>query len=192
MNYHHRFLVKAPQAAVADFHRHSNSMGAITPPPVVVRVHHAPAVLCEGDQMDFTMWLGPLPIHWVARIEQITPVSFVDRQLSGPFGAWEHLHTYVEVLAPPAPQSWGEKETTAAPQSWGEEETNATLNSWGEEQAPTTVVIDQVTAEFSRHWFWRLVGLGMWVSLPMLFAYRGWKTRRILETGAPVQARSAS
>ena len=148
MQYHHRFVVKAPQCAVADFHRNSDSMGAITPPPVVVRVHSAPPKLGEGDQMDFTMWLGPLPIHWLARIEQTTPVSFVDRQLSGPFSAWEHLHTYL-----------------AQDQS-------------------TTVVVDQVTATLSDHWFWRFVGLGMWISLPILFAYRGWKTRRILQMQA--------
>ncbi|MEZ4584038.1 MAG: hypothetical protein R3A10_20780 [Caldilineaceae bacterium] len=60
-------------------------MGAITPPPVIVRVHRAPELLGEGDEMDFTMWLGPLPIRWLARIEQVTPVTFVDRQLRGPF-----------------------------------------------------------------------------------------------------------
>ncbi len=123
-------------------------MGAITPPPVVVRVHAAPARLAEGDTMDFTMWLGPLPIHWIARIEQTTPVSFVDRQVSGPFARWEHLHTYVA-------------------------------------QGPaTTVVVDQVTAELAANWFWKLVGLGMWISLPLLFGFRGWQTKRILERRA--------
>lgn len=145
MQYRHRFVVNAPQAEVADFHASSLSMGAITPPPVVVRVHAAPATLAEGDTMDFTMWLGPLPIHWIARIEQTTPVSFVDRQVSGPFASWEHLHTYVA-------------------------------------QGPaTTVVVDQVTAELSANWFWKLVGFGMWISLPLLFGFRGWQTKRILE-----------
>jgi ligand-binding SRPBCC domain-containing protein len=148
MQYRHRFVVKAPQSFVAAFHRQADSMGAITPPPVRVRIHSAPAELRDGDQMDFTLWLGPLPIHWLARIEQATPVSFVDRQISGPFAAWEHLHLYVM------------------------------------EDSTTTVVVDQVTAELSRHWFWRLIGLGMWGSLPILFAYRGWKTQRILEAQA--------
>ncbi len=35
--------------------------------------------------------------------------------------------------------------------------------------------------EHRRHWFWRLVGMGMWLNLPILFAYRGWKTRQLLE-----------
>jgi ligand-binding SRPBCC domain-containing protein len=145
MIYRHSFEVAAPQSVVADFHCNSDSMGAITPPPVIVRVHNAPEQLSEGDEMDFTMWLGPLPIHWVARIEQTTPVSFVDRQISGPFASWRHLHTYV---------------------------------AHGPEK---TLVIDQVEAELSDNWWWKMVGTGMWLNLPILFAYRGWKTRRLLE-----------
>jgi ligand-binding SRPBCC domain-containing protein len=119
-------------------------MGAITPPPVIVRVHRAPAQLAEGAQMDFTLWLGPLPIRWLAQIEQVTPVSFVDRQVRGPFARWRHLHTYIA------------------------------------DGPDHTLVIDQVEVELSRHWWQRLVGLGMWLSLPLLFAYRGWRTRRLL------------
>ena len=103
--------------------------------------------------MDFTLWLGPLPIHWVARIEETTPVSFVDRQSQGPFAAWEHLHTYV-----------------AQPDG-------------------STVVDDRVTARLRKHPYWFFVGLGMWVTLPMLFAFRGWKTRRILEAAHADQVR---
>ncbi len=120
-------------------------MGAITPPPVVVQVHAAPQRLSEGDIMDFTLWVGPLPLHWVARIEETTPISFVDRQVQGPFASWEHLHTYVA------------------------------------QQDGSTAVDDRVTARLRRHPFWFAVGLGMWVTLPLLFAFRGWKTRRILE-----------
>jgi ligand-binding SRPBCC domain-containing protein len=144
MIYRHSFEVTAAQSVVADFHRNSDSMAAITPPPVIVRVHSAPERLGEGDEMDFTMWLGPLPIHWVARIEQTTPVSFVDRQLSGPFARWKHLHTYVA------------------------------------DGPDKTLVIDQVEAELHDKWWWKVVGLGMWLNLPILFAFRGWKTRRLL------------
>ncbi len=69
MKYHHTFRVKAPQAAVAEFHSRSASMPAITPPPMIVRVHAAPARLASGDEMDFTLWAGPVPLRWVARIE---------------------------------------------------------------------------------------------------------------------------
>lgn len=58
MNYQHRFRVPVSIEQVAEFHRRSASMVAITPPPIVVKVQRAPAVLADGDEMAFTMWLG--------------------------------------------------------------------------------------------------------------------------------------
>ncbi|MGE5603497.1 MAG: SRPBCC family protein [Nitrososphaerales archaeon] len=72
-------------------------MAAITPPPMIVRVHSAPATLKSGDRMDFTLWAGPVPIHWVACIEDASANGFTDRQLSGPFGSWVHRHGFERV-----------------------------------------------------------------------------------------------
>jgi ligand-binding SRPBCC domain-containing protein len=144
MKYKHRFEVKAPLAAVAEFHAQSASMGAITPPPVMVRVHRAPTRLDVGDEMDFTMWLGPLPLRWLARIEDVSSTGFTDRQLQGPFKHWLHRHTFLPV------------------------------------NEATTAVVDEIELEIRPHLLWGLVGLGMWISLPLLFAYRGWKTRRLI------------
>jgi ligand-binding SRPBCC domain-containing protein len=99
MKFLHRFIVNAPVAEVAAFHSRSASMAAITPPPIVVQMHRAPELLAEGAQIEFTLWLGPLPVRWVAQIEQVTPVSFVDRQLRGPFTRWDHLHLFVPLDA---------------------------------------------------------------------------------------------
>lgn len=145
MQYHHRFRVQAPLAQVAAFHRQSASMSAITPPPVLVRVQRAPTILQEGDEMAFTLWLGPLPLPWVARIEAVTPTGFVDRQLSGPFHQWVHRHTFHPI------------------------------------SEQVTEVIDELEITLAAAWHWKLMGLGMVISLPILFAYRGWKTRNILE-----------
>jgi ligand-binding SRPBCC domain-containing protein len=145
MEYKHRFEVNAPLTTVAEFHAKSASMGAITPPPVVVRVHHAPARLDDGDEMDFTMWLGPLPVRWLARIEDVSPTGFTDRQLHGPFRHWVHRHTFTPV-----------------------DET-------------TTAVVDEIELELRSNLWWKLVGLGMWLSLPLLFAYRAWKTKRFIQ-----------
>jgi ligand-binding SRPBCC domain-containing protein len=122
-------------------------MPAITPPPIIVRVHRAPARLGEGDEMDFTLWAGPLPLRWLARIEDASPAGFTDRQLRGPFAAWAHRHTFVRVTD------------------------------------EITEVVDQVAAQIKRHPFWGPVGLLMWAGLPLLFAFRGWQTRRLLEAG---------
>jgi ligand-binding SRPBCC domain-containing protein len=97
MKYTHRFHVRASLAEVAEFHGRSASMAAITPPPIIVWLHHAPAVLAEGDEMDFTMWLGLLPVHWLPRIEDVSPSGFSDRQLQGPFTEWVHRHRFVAI-----------------------------------------------------------------------------------------------
>ena len=44
--------------------------------------------------MEFTLWLGPLPLHWLARMEDVSPTGFSDRQLGGPFAEWIHRHTF--------------------------------------------------------------------------------------------------
>jgi ligand-binding SRPBCC domain-containing protein len=145
MNFCHSFTVRAPFEVVARFHSCSASMGAITPPPMVVQMHHAPILASEGDLIDFTLWLGPLPVNWVARIEQVTPISFVDRQVRGPFRRWVHLHTFVPV------------------------------------DSQTTRVIDLVEGDLRPEWCWRGFGVAMWMGLPLLFAYRQWRTKRLLE-----------
>lgn len=88
MKYRHSFRVHAPLSAVASFHAQSASLSAITPPPIIMQIHQAQLVLKEGDVMDFTLWLGPLPMRWVARIEDVNPTRFADRQLRGPFRQW--------------------------------------------------------------------------------------------------------
>ena len=145
MIFRHRFRVRARQARVAEFHARAESMAAITPPPMIVAVHHAPARLADGAEMDFTLWAGPIPLHWVATFEAVSADGFIDRQVSGPFAAWRHRHTFVVV---------SERETD---------------------------VLDEVSAELRRSPIWFAVGALMWVGMPLLFAYRGWRTRRLLE-----------
>ena len=144
MRYYHEFTVHAPMVNVVAFQARSSSMAAITPPPILVRIHAAPPVLKDKDFMRFTLWLGPLPLHWTARIETVTPASFIDRQVSGPFERWEHRHTFSAL------------------------------------EDGRILVQDEVTAMLKRHPVWWLAGAGMWLGMPILFAYRGWKTRRIL------------
>ena len=47
--------------------------------------------------------------------------------------------------------------------------------------AETTIVQDEVRADLRRQLSWGVIGLAMWLSLPFLFAFRAWKTRRLLE-----------
>ena len=44
-----------------------------------------------------------------------------------------------------------------------------------------TEVSDQISAQLKKSFGGRLLGWGLWLGLPFLFAYRGWKTRALLE-----------
>lgn len=145
MKFEHRFRVRAPVEKVAEFHSNSTSMAAITPPPMVAIVHSAPERLKSGDRMDFTLWAGPVPIRWVAAIEDASPAGFTDRQVRGPFASWVHRHSFERV------------------------------------DDRTTDVVDCVEASPKRHLFWGLVGRLMWAGMPILFAFRGRRTRALLE-----------
>lgn len=46
----------------------------------------------------------------------------------------------------------------------------------------STIVSDEIRAEFSLHPYRRVIGRLMWANLPFLFAYRSWRTRRELES----------
>jgi ligand-binding SRPBCC domain-containing protein len=145
MVFRHSFRIKAPVKAVADLHRDPQNLKRLTPPPVWVVINRAPERLSDGSDMAFTMWFGPLPIRWKARIEKIEGEGFQDRQLSGPFAYWVHRHSFHAL----------------------------TDNE--------SKIDDQIDFGLRRHLLWGAVGLFMKLTLPLLFFYRRWKTRRLLE-----------
>ena len=147
MRFIQRFQVRAPLQTTMEFHSQPASMAAITPPPVIVQMQYAPARLSEGETMAFTLWLGPLPVRWLARIEATSAEGFVDRQVHGPFALWTHHHAFRPV------------------------------------NNETTEVVDIVEARLATDIWRALLGIGMWFTLPFLFGYRAWKTRRLLEVG---------
>jgi ligand-binding SRPBCC domain-containing protein len=92
--YSHRFKVKAPVRAVAAFHHDSRVLKLLTPPPIFIQMHRFDP-LAEGSVADFTLWLGPLPVRWVAIHSKIDPLlGFTDTQLRGPFATWIHRHSF--------------------------------------------------------------------------------------------------
>ena len=44
----------------------------------------------------------------------------------------------------------------------------------------TTLVLDEIELRLRKHPVWWIVGMGMYLSLPILFTFRQWKTRRLL------------
>lgn len=87
------FTVDAPLSAVADFHHSTDILKRLTPPPMFVQIHEFGAMR-EGMVARFTLWLGPIPLRWRARHENVGPNGFTDVQEEGPLATWRHTHTF--------------------------------------------------------------------------------------------------
>lgn len=72
------------------------NLEAITPPWLRFRIlTPRPIDMREGALIDYRLSLHHVPCKWHTRIDQWTPGRrFIDRQISGPFGLWEHTHTF--------------------------------------------------------------------------------------------------
>ena len=110
-----------------------------------MQIQEAPDPLNEGDTMNFTTRLGPLPLRWHARIENVNETGFTDRQITGPFSEWVHRHDFLP---------------------------------YSDHQ---TEVRDHIEYAIRLHLIWGPIGFGMVLGLPLLFAFRARKTRRLLE-----------
>ena len=88
------FTVRAPLAAVAEFHRDPGVLKKLTMPPIAIEVHEVQP-LAENSTADFTLWMGPLPIRWRARHTGVDPLhGFRDTQVHGPMKRWVHDHAF--------------------------------------------------------------------------------------------------
>ncbi len=86
--------VNAPLADVTRFHSNADGFKALAPPLVPMKVHRADDPLVENSRLDFTMWLGPVPVYWESRILDVSENGFTDVQETGPFTLWEHRHQF--------------------------------------------------------------------------------------------------
>ena len=89
-------LVPKPVDEAFDFFADAFNLEAITPPWLRFRILTArPIAMGEGTLIDYRLSLHRVPCRWHTRIDAWVPGRrFVDRQISGPFGAWEHTHTF--------------------------------------------------------------------------------------------------
>jgi ligand-binding SRPBCC domain-containing protein len=93
--FNHTFTVQASLEQVAAFHNDTRVLKRLTPLPVIVQLRRFDP-LGEGAVADFTLWFGPLPIHWIALHQDFHPLfGFTDIQQRGPFKRWVHRHTFI-------------------------------------------------------------------------------------------------
>ncbi len=92
----YRFRVAATLEDVVEFHSRTDVLRRLTPPPLVARVHRF-GEMKEGMVAEFTLWLGPIPMHWRAVHRDVGPQGFTDVQQAGPLAVWEHTHRFTAV-----------------------------------------------------------------------------------------------
>lgn len=81
------------------FFADARNLVEITPPFLDFEITtQAPIEMRSGALIDYRIKLFGVPVRWRTEIESFDPgVSFVDRQLRGPYRWWRHTHTFTRV-----------------------------------------------------------------------------------------------
>lgn len=91
-----RFSVDASVQAVSAFHFEPGILKTLTPPLMIMQVHHFEPI-AEESVADFTMWMGPVPVRWRAVHSDVSEFGFTDTQVAGPMKSWKHTHRFESV-----------------------------------------------------------------------------------------------
>ena len=90
-------IMPASADEVFAYHARPGAFRRLAPPwqKLVVREETGDVT---GGRVAFDVWFGPVKKHWVAEMGSAMPGrQFVDRQVEGPFSAWEHVHRFVPI-----------------------------------------------------------------------------------------------
>ena len=88
-------LIDAPVEVVWNFHEREDILQILTPPWQPVRVIRREGGLDIGAISEFRLFLGLIPITWVARhIHCDRYHFFTDEQSEGPLVSWTHHHQF--------------------------------------------------------------------------------------------------
>lgn len=92
-----RMTIGRPRAEVFAFLADPHTLPRLTPPSARVHVLGATQPLAAGAVIDLRLrWLG-LPLRWRQFVREYDPpYRFLDVQLRGPWGRWEHRHQFLE------------------------------------------------------------------------------------------------
>ena len=91
-----RTWLEAPIETVYDYFSKPQNLGAMTPMTMAFDIQTEGAIPMEpGTIIDYEIRLGPVPMKWRTRIDEVVPMErFVDTQLKGPYATWYHEHHF--------------------------------------------------------------------------------------------------
>ena len=93
-----RSVMKTTLQKMIDFHAAPETMPKLSPPPIFVQVKRDDRTSLTEGELEFILWFGPIPVHWLARHQPgPTEQSFADLMVEGPMAYWRHEHIFEEV-----------------------------------------------------------------------------------------------
>ncbi|MBD2625337.1 SRPBCC family protein [Trichormus variabilis] len=95
LQFKHSSIINAPVEVVWKFHERPDILQLLTPPWQPIQVIRREGGLNEGAITEFRLFLGLLPLTWLARHTEYEQYKlFTDEQISGPFESWVHRHEF--------------------------------------------------------------------------------------------------
>jgi hypothetical protein len=88
-------IIHASPEQLRTFHEQPTALPKLSPPLIIVQILRDDRRSLTEGELEFNLWFGPFPIHWVA-LHQPGPTenSFVDVMLNGPMASWHHEHRF--------------------------------------------------------------------------------------------------
>ncbi len=81
--------------ALTAFHKDPKVFSRLVPPPLFAQIQRDDRTSLREGEIEFTLWLGPIPIHWLAQHQPgPTDTSFADQMVKGPMAYWRHEHIF--------------------------------------------------------------------------------------------------
>ncbi len=92
----HATRVDAPIAQVFAFFSKPQNLGVMTPADMRFQIEGpVPGQIAQEAAIDYTLRVGPIPLHWRTHIEAYQPERlFIDSQERGPYRSWWHEHYF--------------------------------------------------------------------------------------------------
>ena len=127
-----------------------------------------------------------------AALQAITPPPLRVRLDPGPLRLGEGDEMAFVLLLGLLPIRWQARIQDVTPTGFTDCQIAGPFSMWEHRHIFTqhgtgTLITDQIQASFKPGFLPGMVGRMMWLGLPVLFAFRGWKTRRILSSSRPVR-----